>query len=524
MKERERILELVKQGILSTEEALDLLETIAKKETKASVEKDYAQPDYSTESSFDAKEEQASTDAPEVFANETEDGSDEEDKTESPHAQLEQKLEALSNEAARYSVKLDQVESRLKAVTRTIQDKETELIHLQAMEDLDELEQEPSTAYQTVRKELDVLEDKKQALLEMKEETYERLQSIKMEQWSTQAKKIKEQLDVPENWKEAASGAWNQLSETISKVGTDVSQTLKKTFEKVSDNVDWEEWNIKVPSLVSTKVSETFVFPNSSATILDFKLANGNVTIHSTTSSDITIEAQIKIYGALDEQTPLEAFHERARIEENEEELTFHVPNKRIRCHIKVYLPERVYDYTAIHVLNGHITLEEYRGKDVYVKNTNGDLLFRKVDAVMLETKGTNGDVSIKDSALRDALIHTINGDLILQGALDNTQASTVNGTIRVTLTGSTSTRLDVSSVNGMVKVAIPSTMEVDGEVATNFGQIYSRLSNEEVVTEQTDKAHKTRRFRRIEEGTPLKLTATSTTGNILLKDSSETE
>ena len=112
MKERERILELVKQGILSTEEALDLLETIAKKETKASVEKDYAQPDYSTESSFDAKEEQASTDAPEVFANETEDGSDEEDKTESPHAQLEQKLEALSNEAARYSVKLDQVESR----------------------------------------------------------------------------------------------------------------------------------------------------------------------------------------------------------------------------------------------------------------------------------------------------------------------------------------------------------------------------------------------------------------------------
>ncbi|WP_432803439.1 SHOCT-like domain-containing protein, partial [Carnobacterium inhibens] len=40
MKQRERILELVKQGIISTEEALVLLENAAKKEGKEAIKKE----------------------------------------------------------------------------------------------------------------------------------------------------------------------------------------------------------------------------------------------------------------------------------------------------------------------------------------------------------------------------------------------------------------------------------------------------------------------------------------------------
>ena len=42
MKQRERILELVKQGIISTEEALVLLENAAKKEGKEAIKKEQA--------------------------------------------------------------------------------------------------------------------------------------------------------------------------------------------------------------------------------------------------------------------------------------------------------------------------------------------------------------------------------------------------------------------------------------------------------------------------------------------------
>ena len=42
MKERERILELVKEGVISTEEALVLLENSAHKEGKAAVKKEQA--------------------------------------------------------------------------------------------------------------------------------------------------------------------------------------------------------------------------------------------------------------------------------------------------------------------------------------------------------------------------------------------------------------------------------------------------------------------------------------------------
>ena len=45
MGERERILELVREGILSVDEALDLLESVANKESKKSEERDFVSED-----------------------------------------------------------------------------------------------------------------------------------------------------------------------------------------------------------------------------------------------------------------------------------------------------------------------------------------------------------------------------------------------------------------------------------------------------------------------------------------------
>ena len=45
MQERERILELVKNGVISTQEGLDLLESLVKKEDKKQENKDFNEPD-----------------------------------------------------------------------------------------------------------------------------------------------------------------------------------------------------------------------------------------------------------------------------------------------------------------------------------------------------------------------------------------------------------------------------------------------------------------------------------------------
>lgn len=514
MKERERILDLVKKGVLSTEEALDLLENSAQKETRKSVDKDYSEAEYNEEKQS-SKQTESNEDPDETTESEEVDA--EEKRT---RARLEEEMERLSNEASAFSVEVDRLTLQWTDKKKELHTEEQSLIRLQNMEDLDDLSEDKAAEITAMEEKIETLQSEVDDLQEEKQKAVRDLQSVKRKQWTTQAKKFSEKLDIPEEWKESASEAFSQVGKSVSRVGSEVSKTLKETFDSVSDNFDWTEMNVKVPSLASTKFTHEFVYPNSTATILDFKLANGNVSFKTSKSEDIKIDAQIKIYGKLDGQSSMEAFNERSSILETEDQLKFHVPNKRIRCHLVVSLPEKDYDYTAIHLLNGNVTIEDYKGKDLYVKNTNGNLKLQNVEAVMLETKGTNGTVSVKDSIIRDVLINTINGDIVVRGDFDNSGLSTVNGSVRATLTEKTSTRLDATSVNGMIKIALPASLDVEGEAHTNFGKIYSRFSDEELLSEKKERTNRFRRFRRVREDHPMKLTATTTAGNILMKDS----
>lgn len=492
MKERERIIELVKQGVLSTQDALDLLESIAQKETRESVEKDYSQ----------VKHEETTV--------------EEETQTKN-HEELKDKLEALANEASAQSVEMDRLNMIIKELNTQLDQKNRKLLHLKALADLDGLsENEEIDAVQT---EVHELEAELADVKESKQKVNDRLQSTKKKQWQTQAKRFSQKMDVPEDWKENATGAFNQVGDKVTQIGSEVSKTLKETFNSVSENFDWTEVNLKVPSLTATKYSEEFVYPDSQASILDFKIANGNISFKQSKTNEIKIQADIKIYGKLENQTPKEAFEERSIITEDGEQLKFHVPNKRIRVNATVFLPAREYDYTSVNVLNGDVSFREYQGKDLFVKSTNGDMDFQKVKAVMLETKGTNGDVTLRNSELRDVIVHTINGDITVKGDYMSSALSTVNGTVRATLTGKESARLETTSVNGTIKIAIPQSIDVEGEASTNFGKIHSRLTDLEIVSEKKDRTSKSNRFRRVKDGQPLRIVASTTTGNILMKD-----
>ena len=148
MKQRERILELVKQGIISTEEALVLLENAAKKEGKEAIKKENAHthveepqptpPKTPEDSSFED-----STEDP-AFSQSDEDGQDENfsNEEQKDREQLEKILESLANEASSYSVKLDEKNleiAMIKSKLRLVQEK---LMVLETKEDLEGLNPE----------------------------------------------------------------------------------------------------------------------------------------------------------------------------------------------------------------------------------------------------------------------------------------------------------------------------------------------------------------------------------------------
>ena len=67
-------------------------------------------------------------------------------------------------------------------------------------------------------------------------------------------------------------------------------------------------------------------------------------------SEDVKVEAKIKLYGKMNAE-PFEAFFERSQIEVNDDHLSFQIPNKRVRADLVFYLPKRVYDHTAIKIV-----------------------------------------------------------------------------------------------------------------------------------------------------------------------------
>lgn len=173
-------------------------------------------------------------------------------------------------------------------------------------------------------------------------------------------------------------------------------------------------------------------------------------------------------------------------------------------------------------LLNGNVKFEEFEGKDIYVKCTNGNITFDRLTATMLETEGVNGNVSVVDSSVRDLLVHSINGEIVTRGDVKSGNLSTVNGAIKVTLSGEELKRLEASSVNGTVKVALPRAISIEGNAKSNLGSIQNRLENVEVIKEKKDRTNQLLEFRRVANEDTLVVKLSTTTGSILIKDTDQ--
>lgn len=525
MKQRERILELVKQGIISTEEALTLLENAAKKEGKAAIKKEqtYSQaeeqkntpPEYLEEAQFGE-----SKNDPE-FSKSEEDSQDGDffKEEQKDREQLEKILERLSNEASAYSVKLDEKNLEIATIKSKLKLVQEKLMVLETKEELEGLNAEKVPEMKQMKNEINELKAQLEDLEEEKMELENQLKTVKRKQWGTQKKQISEKFEIPEDWKESMDETLNQVTGRVVDTGNQFGKFMKNTFSTVIESMDWKDVNVRIPGLASTKFTHEFNYPESSASILDVKVANGNVLFKNWDSQDIKVEAEIKIYGKLDTATPLEAFEKRSTIEVTDEKMVFHVPNKRIRCDLIFYLPERVYDHTAINLLNGNVKFEDFEGKDFYVKCTNGNVFFQNLTATMLETDGVNGTVTVVDSTVRDLMVKSVNGGIVVQGKIKSGNLSTVNGTVKVSLEGDDLTRMAASSVNGSVKVAFPKNYSIEGEAKSNLGTIQNRVENLEILKERKDRISQLLEFRRITDTQLLLLKLETTTGNILLKE-----
>lgn len=578
MGERERILELVREGILTVDEALDLLENVATKESKQTEEREFTSERPVEEKAVETESAEPKMEEPlfgEQSFEETEE--DSEAPNEEDMKQFEDELEGLANELNQYSVEIDGLNEELTELKVELSDAEDnlrdrkellneeysevkraleeEVINIQkeiqlisemdevdsttelrslnndltkAMEELRALENEAPTDHEIktleervveLKKEIKKISDKKNSLLK-------EVHSIKMKQWTTKAKQMSENLDIPEEWREGANKTFTKAStifdETSKSLGDVFRQTVRTTKDALN-NIDWKNMDttFNFSKEAKVKFDHEWLFEETTATILDFKNANGDIQFKPSINESIKVTGKIQIHGNVEEPTPLDALEARSIIKLDKDKFTFHIPNKNVVANLVVYLPQRDYDYIQSNSFNGDVSFSDLTARDIYVKATNGDITLKKLQATMLEIKGTNGDITLREADLRDLLVSTVNGDVRVVGQIQSSDVNTTNGDIRVTLSGDELIRVAGGSVNGDVKISLPKETGLEIEAKSTFGKVKSRLSDMESSLEAAKKG-KTHTLRRVGAETICRVNVQTTTGNVLFKDTDQ--
>lgn len=523
MKERERVLELVKKGILTSEEALILLENMATEKDEKQIEKAAEKVDTQNIGTTNKEDQVADLmDALEKGESEgpTVDSFEEntQDSAEKDRENLERILDELATKANRASAELDEVNAEIAGIKEEIKEVAEEIGTLDTKEELDALTEDEQVQRKDLHVLLAQLEEKLATQSTEKTALEEELKNIRKEQWKGQWNDTKEKVSsqFSEEWKDQATNTFNQ-------VGGKVGEFLKKTFNSFSDtmndNVEWKDIKMKVPGVATTKFEHEFNYPNPQASLIDVKVANGTVVFKTWDQEDVKVEAKIKLYGKMAGDSPMEAFLERSDIDVDDETISFQVPNKRVKADLTFYLPKRTYDHVSVKLLNGNVLVEELTAKDVYTKSTNGTITFKKIDATMLEIEGVNGEIKVLEGTILDNIIETVNGDVSISAAPESLSVSLINGDIRITAKEKTLRRVEASSANGNIKLALPNNLGVEGQVKTNLGSINSRLTDIEVVREKKDRGNQQLHFRRVLEESMAQINASTTTGSIFLKD-----
>src|SRR5699024_8898765 len=94
-------------------------------------------------------------------------------------------------------------------------------------------------------------------------------------------------------------------------VGDVFRQALRSTKDAL-DNVDWKDIdiNLNFPRGEKVSIEHEWLFEDTTATILDFKNANGDIQFKPSMNDNINITAKIALRGDFDEASPLEAFED----------------------------------------------------------------------------------------------------------------------------------------------------------------------------------------------------------------------
>ena len=488
MNEKERIIELVKQNVITMDEALRLLEASAQQSTEKQV-------------------------VPEKATIDTE--------------QIKQSVQQVVDSSAEFGKEVWQdVQQKVDPIVKEVkaewqQSKESYQANKELKQQLKEKQEALVIAKQRLR-EYEVLEE----LGEGSEEFTAQAQEIKAEvaQLEADINALNAELKEEVNLDETADKVFqrlNEASQSVSESAGTFGRLLGKALQGVAkvtrDGLKSGKWKWEYSVDFSRRQLVPHSYRLDAQQVRQFNLVTngGDIQVKTHDEADIVVDARLKF--AEHAEATVEKFEQFARVGVEGDTFYLQTEEDEVDADIVLYLPAQQFKALSVQTDNGEIELEAVQFEQLKVASSNTDADLTNVKADFAEFEILNGDIVARDCVFGSVVIDGTNVDVRLQGELADVVVNTVSGDILITKENNSRSAMKLSTVSGDIKVAIPETLSLLGEATTTSGDILHRI---EVLDVETRRPNSLTFQRHLGENVDMvTLVATTVSGDIRFKD-----
>lgn len=487
MNEKERILDLVKKGVISSQEAISLLEELGKNQGEASKVSEQEKKDASTYQKEDEK-------------------------------RFDTVLDSLASVVTNFSSEWDEEFETLNQVTQQVKQKEERIEELHSAKVLDKLTVEQEMELQRLTEELEVLRSQQRSLEEEKKAAQDEMKRLKKEEFDEKLKKAKQKIEETD-WQQTTSDSLSQLGGIIGRFAGQFAKAAAETARNVSATIkDHPSFSTMSPFFYQTSHSYAFEEEFGEIGIIEIKVANGDIKMKSAPQSTVTIEGEFRLNEEFETQEEIEQYiNERLNVSLENDTFKFFIPSKKVYADVTFVFPEKEYDYVSVKGLNSGIRMKDFTGKDFYAESQNGEISVKNVSGTMLELTSKNGTIKQLDGKFKDSILDGTNGNIIFDAETESATLKTVNGSIKVKKVSPNAKQIMAKTVNGSVQLDVPESLELEATLSTSLGKLHYDDAQYEVIKHEKTVTSHSVILRRQKEVVPVRITGKTTTGSVTL-------
>ena len=310
----------------------------------------------------------------------------------------------------------------------------------------------------------------------------------------------------------------------------DFMEDIKRDFTQFSDRLmqfmqtavgKMKAFDFDMPFGEPNEFHHTFTLETADFKEVSIDIANGKLEIYPSQDGQVRAECHVKVYRAPSEEEGKKEFLEKFVFVVDQQRLRMISDLKTTSVNVVLYVPKQMYNSISVRLFNGSFIGKHLEVGRFKVKTANGKIDLKNVQLEDGEIQTANGAINVKDGKGNKIEAETINGRIYIDGHLKDIDAQSVNGHVVVTTKNPDARKVEGRAVAGAVEIYVPSTVGLQGEVASNFGKMDVSLPDVTRLNEQEHFLQKNIRFtKEIADSTvaPLYIKGEAKTGSILVR------